>query len=232
MDRPPAVRGLFVTATDTGAGKTHTATRLIRALRDAGRDAVGFKPFCCGDRDDALQLAEASGLSIDKVNPFWYRVPAAPLAASFIENRPPDLDLVRGAHAQLASHHDFVVVEGAGGFLVPVTKDYSLADLAAEFAYPIIVVVPNRLGCLNHALLTREAILSRKLTFAGFILNGISPASDDPAELSNAEMLEMVSGGPLLGRIAFGEARLAPSAPLCALCGLNPDGQRPGAVDP
>ncbi len=203
---------IFITGTDTGVGKTRVAALLVRALRAAGTDAVGFKPICCGGREDAVALAEAAGgVALNDVNPVWLRPPVAPYAAAMIEGRMVDLALVRGKFAELRAAHAAVIVEGAGGWLVPVTRDFSMADLAAEFALPVLVVAANRLGVINHTLLTVAAIRASGLKCAGVILNQAHPpADDDAAVVTNAgvlgELLAALPGGavPLLGEIGFG----------------------------
>jgi len=195
-------------------GKTRVAALLVRALRAAGTDAVGFKPICCGGREDAVALAEASGgaVALNDVNPVWLRPPVAPYAAAMIEGRIADLALVREKFAQLRAEHAAVIVEGAGGWLVPVTRDFSMADLAAEFALPVLVVAANRLGVINHTLLTVAAVKAGGLACAGVILNHPHPpADDDAAILTNRAVLEELLDVPLLGEIGFGASELPPS---------------------
>ena len=188
----------FITGTDTGVGKTYVTTRLLRENRARGLDSVGFKPICCGNREDAELLRSAAGdtLSINEVNPVWLRTPAAPYVVSIIENRLVDLALVRETFAGLRTRHGSILVEGAGGWLVPITADYTFADLAVEFALPVIVVVKNRLGALNHAALTVGNIRARGLECAGLILNhGPAPCGEDGdpqqiAQSTNRAVLE------------------------------------------
>ena len=217
--------GVFITGTDTGVGKTRVAAMLVRALRAAGVDAVGFKPICCGGREDAELLAEASGLNaeigsgavaLNDVNPVWLRPPVAPYTAAMIEGRMVDVALVREKFAQLRAAHAAVIVEGAGGWLVPVTRDFSMADLAAEFALPVLVVAANRLGVINHTLLTVAAIHARGLRCAGVLLNQVQPPEDDDAAvLTNAGVLGELLDVPLLGELAFGAKALPPA--LCEI---------------
>jgi dethiobiotin synthetase len=204
---------IFITGTDTGVGKTRVAAMLVRALRAVGVDAVGFKPICCGGRADAELLAAASGGSVElnDVNPVWLRPPVAPYTAAMIEGRMVDVALVREKFAQLRAARAAVIVEGAGGWLVPVTRDFSMADLAVEFALPVLVVAANRLGVINHALLTVESIRADGLRCAGVLLNHAQvPAKNDAAVMTNAgvlgELLGALPGGavPLLGELAFG----------------------------
>lgn len=204
---------IFITGTDTGVGKTRVAALLVRALRTAGTDAVGFKPICCGGREDAEELFAASGggPALNDINPLWLRPPVAPYAAAMIEGRSVDLDLVRKTFARLRAEHAAVIVEGAGGWLVPVTRDFSMADLAVEFRLPVLVVAANRLGVINHTLLTVAAIRASGLKCAGVVLNHPhAPAPEDPAVVTNAgvlgELLAALPGGavPLLGEVEFG----------------------------
>ena len=211
--------GFFISGTDTSVGKTYFTTALLTQLRAHGVDAVGFKPICCGDRGDSEAIHAATGgvATLDEINPVWLRPPAAPYTASIIEERTIDLAQIRAAFAKLREKHACIIVEGAGGWLVPIRRDFSVADLAAEFALPVIVLVENRLGCLNHALLTTESIRSRGLECAGYVLNhGLAVPTNDPLEAAaravatntNRAVLEDVSG-------------------LRVLCELNADGDLP-----
>lgn len=202
---------LFLTGTDTDVGKTFVAALLIRSLRAAGLDTVGMKPICCGGRADAEQLCEAAGgeVDINDVNPVWLRTPVSPYTASMIENRQVDLDLIRERFAALRCAHRSLIVEGAGGWLVPIRRDFSMADLAAEFALPVAVVVRNRLGALNHTLLTVESIRARGLTCAGIILNQMDDAAAaDPATATNGAVLESLLEVPILFQIEKDQSEL------------------------
>ena len=200
---------LFLTGTDTNVGKTYVAALLVRALRAAGHDCVGLKPICCGDRDDAEALHAASdGASpLNDINPVWLRPPAAPYTASIIENRTIDLDLIREAFGRARSAHASLIVEGAGGWLVPITRDYFVADLAVEMGLPVAIVVANKLGAINHTLLTLAASRTRGLDCAGLILNRVTP-DDDLATTTNGAMLEELAGVPILFEIAHGQQSL------------------------
>ena len=113
---------LFLTGTDTGVGKTYVSALLVRALRRAGLDTAAMKPFCCGDREDALALHAAcdGAVPLDIINPIWYATPASPYTAAKVENRPADLELVRRNFRQLRAQHRSLIVEGVGGWMVPV----------------------------------------------------------------------------------------------------------------
>lgn len=200
----------FITATDTGAGKTYCTCLLLRALNAAGRAAVGFKPVCCGSRQDVADLlaAGAPGPSADEVNPVHYKMPLAPLAAGMLENRPFPMDEVRRAWRELSAKHDDILVEGSGGWEVPLTPSLTVADLAAELALPVIVVVNNRLGALNHTILTVRSIQQRGLACAGIILNYVAD-SRDTASISNAAILRAVLPDvPVLTEVMHGETEL------------------------
>jgi dethiobiotin synthetase len=197
---------LFLTGTDTNVGKSYVASLLVRALRAEGRDCVGLKPICCGDRDDATLLYDSAegAIELNDVNPVWLRTPAAPYTASLIENRSIDLALIRESFARVRAEHESVIVEGAGGWFVPIERNYFIADLAEEFGLPVAIVVANRLGALNHALLTVAAVRARGLECAGLILNHPS-AEEDIATTTNRGVLEEFAGVPILFDIAYGQ---------------------------
>ena len=207
--RVPARHGsavsYFVTGTDTGVGKTRFSCLLIEALRTEGRDAVGYKPVCSGDRDDAVLLAEASGgLGLDQVNPVWLKAAVAPLVAGMLENRPVSPEALQAGYRQLAAEHGTVIVEGAGGWRVPIAEGYDISDLAADLGLPVIVVVGNRLGALNHTILTVDAIRARGLKVAGLVINHLADELDTAA-ITNKGMIEQLTGAPILAEIIHGQ---------------------------
>ena len=195
----------FVTGTDTGVGKTHITRLLLETFRSAGIDAVGYKPVACGDREDAQILAEASGgLPLDEVNPVFLKSPVAPYVAGLLENKSVDpAELVAGYH-QLAANHQVVIVEGAGGWEVPLAANYRISNLAAELGLPIILVAANRLGALNHILLTIGAIRARGLKCAGVFLNQLDDELDT-AMITNKGVIEDLTGVPLLEHLIHGQ---------------------------
>ncbi|CAN5158042.1 dethiobiotin synthase [soil metagenome] len=201
----------FVTGTDTGTGKTYFSCLLLRALRAGGQPAAGYKPVVCGDRDDAaaLQAAGEPGIDLEAINPVWLKTPASPMAAALIENREIDPGaLVAGYHA-LADRFPSVIVEGAGGWEVPISAEYSLADLAVALELPVLVVVDNKLGALNHTLLTVNAIAARGLDCAGLILNSVSDERDS-ASISNRALLgQLLPDVPVLVELMHGETSIA-----------------------
>jgi dethiobiotin synthetase len=195
----------FVTGTDTGVGKTHVTRLILEGLRGAGIDAVGYKPVACGDRDDAQILAEASGgLSLDEVNPVYLKSSVSPFVAGLLENKTVDpAELVAG-YRQLTAAHQVVVVEGAGGWEVPIAANYRISDLAAELGLPVVLVAANRLGALNHILLTIGAIRARGLTCAGVFLNQLDDELDT-AMITNKGVIEDLTGVPLLEHLIHGQ---------------------------
>ena len=189
---------LFITGTDTGVGKTHTAVQLVRLLRASGRRCAGMKPICCGDRHDAelLLTAGSDGLSIEDVNPVWLKTPAAPLAGSLTEGVKIDIERIVAAFRALQAQVKHVIVEGVGGWLVPIRSDYFVSDLAVELKLPVLVVAQNRLGCLNHTALTVRSIAEHKLRCIGVVLNGAF-ATSDIAAATNFDILRKIVDVPV-----------------------------------
>ncbi len=199
----------FITGTDTGVGKTFVTCRILAALKKRGIKACGYKPLLCGERTDAHALYNSGwqeGLTIDDINPVWLRPPAAPYTASMIEERPIDLNSLFEGFEKLSRVCDHILIEGIGGWRVPITREYFVSDLAEQFARPVIVVTRPNLGTLNHTLLTVESIRARgKLPITGFILNQSSPELDMISANTNPPMLEELSKLPLLARIDYGQ---------------------------
>ena len=139
---------LFLTGTDTGVGKTYTAARLLQLLRASGASCAGMKPICCGDRRDAelLLAAGCDGLTIDHINPVWLKTPAAPIVGSLIEKTDIHIENILAAFHALQNRVEQVIVEGAGGWIVPIGPDFFISDLAAAMKLPVLAVAYNRLG--------------------------------------------------------------------------------------
>lgn len=199
----------FITGTDTGVGKTFATALLTRALRRAGFDTIALKPVCCGVRDDVETLSAAADeeLSFDDINPVWLKTPVAPLVAARLENISISMQELKAWFQRISSRRRSVIVEGAGGWLVPITKTTTVADMASAFGIPVIVVVANRLGCINHTLLTLESIKARGLKCDGLILNTIHPIANE-AMRTNRDMLAELSGVPILFEIAHGQENI------------------------
>lgn len=195
----------FITGTDTGVGKTYVTCLILETLRKLGQDAVGYKPVACGDRDDAIQLAAVSGgLELDDVNPVYFSAPVAPYVAGMLSNHQADPALWIAGFDRLAARHSKVFVEGAGGWEVPIAPNYRISDLAADLSLPVILVAANKIGALNHIILTVNAIRAKGLTCAGIILNQLEDEMDT-AMITNKGVVEELAGVPLLDHLIFGQ---------------------------
>jgi len=208
---PHTPRGFFVTGTDTGVGKTLVACALLRAFAAAGRRVAGMKPVAAGADETAeglinadvqlLRAASSVAAPLALVNPYCFKPPVAPHIAAEQAGVTIVLTRIAQAFAQLAAVADFVIVEGVGGFCVPLNCHEDAADLARYLGLPVILVVGLRLGCLNHALLTAQAVRARGLTLAGWIVNRIDPAMAVADE--NIRALAARLDAPLVGEIEF-----------------------------
>lgn len=203
-------KGLFITGTDTGVGKTQVTAILAVALRQRGLRVGVMKPAETGCPEahgqllpqDALFLRQVSGCRAPQelVVPYTFREPLAPAIAAQHEGCTIDLDHIARCYAQLAAEHDIVLVEGAGGLLVPLTREESFLDLAARLELPILVVARNVLGTINHTALT-VIVASQRCQVAGIILNTVSEETGDVSQASNSEALRLWGRAPLLGLI-------------------------------
>jgi dethiobiotin synthetase len=204
-------RGWFITGTDTGVGKTLVASALIHAIAARGKRVVGMKPVAAGAhadgqilRNEDVERLMAAG-NVDaprtKVNPYCFALAIAPHLAARASGVDIDLDAIARAYDELAAQSEVVIVEGVGGFCVPLNRSDDTADLAQRLGLPVIVVVGMRLGCLNHSLLTAQAIRARGLRLAGWIANHIDPAMTCAHD--NVVALAERLAAPLLGEIEF-----------------------------
>ena len=204
------IPGFFVTGTDTGVGKTLVACALLHAFAARGLKVVGMKPVASGAErrgaglvhSDVEELIAAGNVDAPRrhVNPYCFEPPIAPHLAAERAGVKIELDRLEESWRDLAARAQVVIVEGVGGFRVPLGADRDTADLAARLALPVVMVVGMRLGCLNHALLTADAIAGRGLELAGWIANHIDP--DMEAADDNVRSIERRVGAPLLARIA------------------------------
>lgn len=201
--------GYFVTGTDTGVGKTLVSCALLHAFALTGKTAIGMKPIAAGCEAgkwlDVEQLIAASTVSAARewINPYALVPPIAPHIAAKQAGATIDLAVIQQAFYALQKTADRVIVEGAGGFLVPLGDRYDTRDLACALGLPVVLVVGLRLGCLNHALLTAEAIQASGLPLAGWVANQIDPAMASLAE--NIDTLQQRLAAPLLGVLPFRE---------------------------
>jgi len=198
----------FVTGSDTDVGKTLVSCALLHGFAAQNMRVAGFKPVAAGtDVDglnhDAKTLLAMSGVSLryEQVNPYCLSEAIAPHIAAARENVRIEQSRIVAAYRELAALVDSVIVEGAGGFMVPLNDNQTGADLARELGLPVILVVGMRLGCLNHALLTIRAIADQGLQCAGWVANVLD--ADMPALQENIESLQKRIEAPLLGVVPY-----------------------------
>jgi dethiobiotin synthetase len=197
-------RGLFVTGTDTGVGKTRVAVALVHLLRARGLRVAAMKPVSAGSapgelNEDVVALLQAANVTAElrDVNPYAFAEPVAPHIAAQQAGVCIDLEIIAAAYSRLAAAADVVVVEGAGGWRVPLNAHQDTADLAQRLGLPVVLVVGLRLGCLNHALLTAESIGFRQLPWAGWVGNQIE--AEMPFRAENLAALQARLPAPCLG---------------------------------
>lgn len=195
----------FITGTDTGVGKTWFSCLLVQGLRAEGIEIAGYKPVCCGGREDAELLAQASGgISLDEVNPLWLKAPVAPMVAAMLEDRAINPAAMLAAYQLFRKEHQGVVVEGVGGWRVPLAEGYDMADFATDLGLPVIVVVGNKLGALNHAIMTVEDIRASNLEVAGLVINNLQE-EQDTAAVTNRGVIAKICDAPILAELIHGQ---------------------------
>lgn len=200
-------RGCFVTGTDTGVGKTLLACALLHAFAGSGKSVVGMKPVAAGREDgrwadvDALARASTVRASATLANPYAFEPAIAPHLAAELAGLRIEIEAIARACDALRRQAELVVVEGVGGFLVPLNAHETGGDLARRLALPVVLIVGMRLGCLNHALLTRSQIRACGLRCAGWVANCIAP--ELPHLDGNIRALEQRLECPLLGVVPF-----------------------------
>ncbi|HEX5340573.1 MAG TPA: dethiobiotin synthase [Gammaproteobacteria bacterium] len=205
------MRGVFVTGTDTGIGKTLVSCGLLRAFTQAGLRSVGMKPVASGAirspeglrNDDALAILRSASVALpyEWVNPYAFEPPIAPHIAAAEAGVQIELSVLLEAYKQVCERGDAVVVEGVGGWQVPLSGRFGLPELARALALPVVMVVGMRLGCLNHALLTARAIRDDGLQLAGWIANRMQ--AEFPRARENLATLQNELPAPLLGEVPY-----------------------------
>jgi dethiobiotin synthetase len=207
--------GLFITGTDTGVGKTYVTAALLAELRRRGVRAAAFKPISCGvgGRHDAEIYAALMNYEqpLNVINPVYLRHPLAPSVAAGLERKRIDLRRIRRIYQQLADEYTIVLIEGAGGLMVPIRKNYFVADLAKALKLPLLVVARLGLGTINHNLLTVRAARAMGLKVNGIVLNDLVGQKRGLAETTNIKTVPELCRVPLLGVMPHGEngARVA-----------------------
>ena len=210
-------KGIFITGTDTGVGKTYLASGIAAELRHRGVNVGVMKPVetgCSmrGERlvpPDARRLMKAAGVDdpLALVNPYRFRRPLAPLVAARLAGKKIEPDNIVIACQELSRRHDFMIVEGAGGIMVPLRGAYTYLDLALALALPVLIVARPGLGTINHTLLTIAALKQRRVTISGIIINHSREQKPGLAEKTNPAVLESISGVKIVGTISFGSRR-------------------------
>jgi dethiobiotin synthetase len=206
-------KGFFVTGTDTGVGKTVVSGALLRAARMEGLTACGMKPLETGCRKEGGVLIPADGLFLKNVSestepmehvaPCCFEFPLAPMVAAEMEGVDISLKRLRSEFEYLSGRYDAVIVEGIGGLLVPIKKDYFVSDLARDFGLPLIVVVAPFLGAINHTLLTLEHAGRAGLKVAGVVINSPRPSEGSLAEETNPDVIGKLAPAPVIGVLPF-----------------------------
>lgn len=218
MTSPLLTNALFVTGTDTNVGKTHVTCLIARQVVQRSLKVAAYKPACSGaigypslpatsadyqwEDIERLKAAIGGNWSDETICPQRFIAPVAPPVAARLEGKQVDFELLVSGARQFPNV-DLLLIEGAGGWLAPVTETQTVADLARELAAPILIVARPGLGTINHTLLTVESIRSRGLTIAGIVLNSATAHMDDLSVQTNADEIEARSGVPVFGTVAY-----------------------------
>ncbi len=208
------IKGVFITGTDTGVGKTYVASGIARALTCAGIDVGVMKPAETGCRkhlgqlipSDATCLMKSAGVHdpLDLVNPFRFSRPLAPSLAAQLDGKIVAPQKIINAFDRLARKHDFMIVEGAGGIMVPLAETYLYLDLAADIHLPVVIVARPGLGTINHTLLTITALKKHRLKIAGVVINYASDGKEGLAETTSPAVIKAISGIKIMGIVYYG----------------------------
>ncbi len=211
-------RGVFITGTDTGVGKTVIAAAITRALKMRGLSVGVMKPVETGCRMESekelvpvdgafLQYMAETDTPLSEITPYRFETPVAPLVASEIEGRAISREVILSTYEKIAGDHDFMVVEGVGGLMVPVSRDLLVCDLVKLFDLSIIVVAGNTLGVINHTLLTIKAAENEGIRVAGVVINHTHPSQGNIAEDTNPGVLKELLTVPVIGVFPYLEER-------------------------
>jgi dethiobiotin synthetase len=201
-------KGIFVTGTDTGVGKTVVSAALAWTLKKSGKRVAVIKPVQTGTNSGGLidieftQRVIRTNYPLDEVCPYRFSFPLAPSVASRIAGEKIDLRKINSAFHNLSLNNDIVIVEGAGGLLVPITDNYLMSDLAHDLGLHLIIVTRPNLGTLNHTLLTTESANHRGLKILGIVINKF-PIDPGIAERTNPELILKMTGEPIVGVLPF-----------------------------
>ncbi len=207
------VKGIFITGTDTGVGKTYVASGIAASLRAKGVNVGVMKPAETGCRiragdlipADAIRLAKAADAhdTLMLINPYRFRKPLAPFVAAELEGKKIEVSRIMNAYRALVRRHDFMIIEGAGGIMVPLSRNYLYLDLARAIGLPVVVVARPGLGTINHTLLTVAALKERGISIAGVVINYSDKRRQGPAERTSPGVIEKISRVPVLGIVPY-----------------------------
>ncbi|RJQ51192.1 MAG: dethiobiotin synthase [Nitrospiraceae bacterium] len=206
-------KGIFMTGTDTGVGKTFLSAGLISALKEKGFSVCPMKPVETGCKilkgelvpEDALKLVKAAGVSepLDLVNPYRFKHPLAPSVAAELEGAKTGKRKIIAAYNKLSAGYDIMIVEGAGGIMVPIYNKYLYLDLIRDLALPVVIISRPGLGTINHTLLTIEAARNRGIDITGVIINYTARHGKDISMKTNPRVIEKLTGTPVLGVVPY-----------------------------
>ncbi len=195
------MKGIFITGTDTGVGKTVIAGAVACALKRQNLSVGVMKPFACGSWEDTRFLKTCAQVSdsLKEITPFYCKHPLAPFVSLKLERRRIDLKTLKQKFKRLARRYSFTIVEGIGGALVPITARFDALDIARDLNLPVVVVSRLSLGTINHTLMTLDHVRRRKLTVRGVILNAIPKKHRGLAEKTNPQVIRELSRERILG---------------------------------
>ncbi len=206
-------KGVFISGTDTGVGKTLITGFLARYFNDKGRDIVTQKWIqtgCVKVSEDVKEHIKLSGIKFScegrtagNISPYILSYPASPHLASRVDNVAIDKIKIMGSFNELVDIYDLVIVEGSGGVLVPFNEREYLIDIVKEISLPVIIVAENRLGTINHTLLSVEAVRNRGVEILGIVFNNLSPGTDLLVAEDNLKIIESLSSVPVLGELSY-----------------------------
>ncbi len=206
-------RGIFITGTDTGVGKTYVAAGIAEALRAKGLNVGVMKPVETGCRlrsgklipADVIRLVRAASSNdpIALINPYRFRQPLAPAVAARFEGKRILVSRIMHAYRTLLRKHDFMIIEGAGGIMVPLTRNYLFLDLARSIGLPVMIVARPGLGTINHTLLTIDVLRERGISTSGVVINHTNKKQLGLAEETSPGMIEKISQVPVLGTVPY-----------------------------
>ncbi len=206
-------KGIFITGTDTGVGKTFVVVGLIRALRKLGHRVCPMKPAetGCGIRKgmmvalDSLKLMKSAHVDnpLDMINPYRFRHPLSPAVAAELAGTSIRKKKIFSVYRKLSKENDIVIVEGAGGIMVPLYKKYLFLDLIKDLALPLLIVSRPSLGTINHTLLTINAARNREIDICGVVINYSTNTGKGISEKTNPRVIEKLTGVPVLGIVPY-----------------------------